>query len=447
MTASPTKTEMIATQKAGKVPHRWRNLLTLTGVTVVDNTEGSVTTTLFPTIAAALGLNPASLGLLTAAGKIASVPAGPGWMALSGRLGRRRTLIVTTVLGGLFGILAGFSQNYAMLLVFNTLMAASIVGGAPIANAVIADSFEDKDRARAAGIFYGVINGVASIIGPLLALFTTFGDGWRYAMWIIGGVCLLAALVVAVGFKDPGIGASERELADLSQDKRTRRVTVASVLALFKVPTYAVMMLSRLLSGHLLIGVFGILFLVQERGFTNAVAALVLLPYGVGYVFGTIGGGFLVPVLDRMLPRNGRPLMLQSAQVLFAVFAFFATQFPHGDSIGVYCVFWALMAFAQGLNVPVNRPLVSAVILPELRGQGFAIWLTVFETIGWALFSLVAGGLATTLGIQVVFLWVLVILMLVNALVLTVLYFTYHRDVTNVQNVLRERRAEAKAGA
>jgi MFS family permease len=106
-------------------------------------------------------------------------------------------------------------------------------------------------------------------------------------------------------------------------------------------------------------------------------------------------------------------------------------------------VFWGLMGLGQGVNPPANRPLVAAVVLPELRGQAFAIWLTIFETIGWALFSIVAGSLAVALGIQQVFLFILVGLMLVNAAVLSILYVTYPRDVQTVETQLDQRRAEA----
>ncbi|MGI9147496.1 MAG: hypothetical protein ACR2IK_13235 [Chloroflexota bacterium] len=58
--------------QAEHVPHRWTNLLTLTTVTVVDNTEAGLTSTLFPSIAAALQLNSGHLGLLAALGKIAA---------------------------------------------------------------------------------------------------------------------------------------------------------------------------------------------------------------------------------------------------------------------------------------------------------------------------------------------------------------------------------------
>jgi|SRR5579859_1225237 len=437
-----------AAAKAEHVPYRWRNLLTLTGVSIVDNTETGLTATLFPTIARDLALNNANLGLLAALGKIAGVPAGPAWVWLASRIGRRRALIATTLTGGAFGIAAGFSQNFAQLLVFNSLLAACVIGGSPIANAVLADSFADRDRGKAAGYFYGVISLVASIIGPLIALFTGLTDGWRYGMWTIGAICILAGFLVAFVFKDPGVGASEKQLADLSESARVKsRVTVQSVASLFRIPTFSVMMLSRLLSGHLLINIFGIQFLVTERGFSNAVAASVLLPFGLGYFAATIAGGWLLVALDRVLPHRGRVVYIQLAQVLFAVVAFAATQVYQGDNIAVYGLFWAILGAGQGFNPPVNRPIVAAVVLPELRGQAFAIWLTIFETIGWALFSLGAGQLATALGIHTVFLWILVVLMLVNAVVLGALYFTYGNDVRRVETTLATRRLEALAAA
>jgi MFS family permease len=81
----------------------------------------------------------------------------------------------------------------------------------------------------------------------------------------------------------------------------------------------------------------------------------------------------------------------------------------------------SLFGACQGLNPPVNRPIVASVVPPELRGQAFAIFLTIFETIGWAVFALGAGRFAASVGIQTVFLWVLVGLMLVNAAVLSTL--------------------------
>ncbi|MEU7836857.1 MFS transporter [Nonomuraea sp. NPDC049129] len=439
--ASTTSVQPGAAQ-AANVPHRWRNLAVVSGVSVVDGTEAGLINTVFPTLAVALRLNSGHLGLIAALGKIASVPAGPFWIWLSGRIGRRATLAATTVTGGLFGIAAGFSQNFVQLLICCTLMSAAVIGGSPIAMAVIADSFPDEQRARANGIFFSSLQLAGIVLGPIMAAFVAMQDGWRWALWTLGGVCIVAGFVVLAFFKDPGIGAAEQQLADLTREDRAKaKVTFVSVIGLFRIPTYAVMMLSRLLSGHLLILIFGVQFLVTERGIPNSTAILVALPFGIGYSVATLGAGFILPRLDRLMPSRGRVVMLQFAQIAFGVIAFFGTQFRY-ETITVYAVFWALLGACQGLNPPVNRPIVAAVVLPELRGQAFAIWLTVFETIGWALFSLLAGALAAAIGIQGVFFWVLVVLMIVNGLLLSVLYFTYPRDVGRVSETLDVRRRQ-----
>jgi MFS family permease len=81
--------------------------------------------------------------------EIVAVPAGPAWVWLSSKIGRRRAMVATTVSGGLFGIAAGFSQNFVQLTIFASLMSACIIGGSPIANAVITDSFEEIVRKMA----------------------------------------------------------------------------------------------------------------------------------------------------------------------------------------------------------------------------------------------------------------------------------------------------------
>ena len=441
-----TPTEGIATVKSKNVPHRWRNLATITGAEVVDNTEAGLLNTLFPAIAAALKLDNGHLGLLSALGKFATIPLGPAWVWLADRYGRKQALVANNIVGAILGILAGTSQDFFQLLLWNTLLAGVVACGQPITNSIIADSFEDKMRSKATGFYYGILTAVSSFIGPLLALFTGNPDGWRWGMWAIGGICLLSSLLIAFLYVDPGVGASESQLADLDEGKRKNKVTVAGVLSLFRIPTFSIMMLSRLLSGHLLITVFGIQFLVTERGFTNAVAATVLIPFGLGYVIFTFASGYAVSVLDRILPYHGRVAFNQAAQILFGLAAFFGTQFDY-DNIGIYAIFWALFGAFQGMNPPVNRPIIMSVVTPELRGQAFSIFLTFFQTIGWALFSLSAGYLANTLGIQGVFFWVLFVLMIVNGLVLGALYFTYPRDVRRVEEELRRRRAVAKAVA
>ncbi|WP_405780230.1 MFS transporter [Streptomyces sp. NBC_01378] len=148
-TQSPTKADAVAASKATHVPHRWRNLITITGAEVVDNTQAGLLTTLFPSIATALKLDNGHLGLLGALGKFATIPLGPLWVWLADRFGRKRTLVLNNVVGAVLGILAGTSQTFLQLLLWNTLLAGVVACAQPITNSIIADSFDDRSRAKA----------------------------------------------------------------------------------------------------------------------------------------------------------------------------------------------------------------------------------------------------------------------------------------------------------
>ncbi|WP_341258128.1 MFS transporter [Gordonia malaquae] len=442
--AASVQGEAAATaQTNAQVNYRWRNLLTMTGINVVENAESGLASTLFPTIAKALDLNNGHLGILAAGGKLVAIPFGWAWVALADRTSRRTVLVGSTAIAGVFGVAAGYSQNFLTLVLFNTLMSAALVSSGPIANGLIADSFDDAHRGRATGIYFGAAGVISAALGPVVGQLSRFDDGWRWALWGMSGICIVSSVAVYWLFRDPGTGAAEEQLRDLNEEQRRgERPSLAAVLSLLKIPTYAVMLVSRFFSGQALFLVFGVQFLVVDRGFSNAMAATAVLPYGAGYFLGTVGGGLALAFVDRALPLRGRVLALQFAQVAFAVAAFIGTQFEF-DGFGVYMACWGLIGVAQGINPTINRPIIMGSVRPELRTQAFAILMTIAEPLSWVMFAIGAGTLADNLGLQFVFFWVLVVLMLLNAVLMTALYFTYPKDVAIVQLSLNARRIEA----
>lgn len=411
----------------------------VTALIAAEQTAAGVVTVLFPTIASALRLASGELGLLAAGARLASTPFGPLWVWTAQRTSRRLALALSCALCGLATIAGGFSTDFGHLLVATVLAAVCTAGVGPIASAIVSDSFPDAARGRAFGVIYGVTSLTSAVAGPLLALLSGFSSGWRIAMWTLGAMLLVGSAATWAVFRDPGVAAAEPAVAGLPEHSRgTTPVTWTAALGLFAIPTYRLLMVSRLLSAHLLVTVFGVQFLVTERGFSNAQAAWLLVPYGVGYAGGAVLGGRLLGVWDRHWPAHGRVAQLQAAQVLFAGFAFCGTQLVY-DEQGVYFAFGALMGAAQGLNPVTNRPLVAAVVAPELRGQAFAIMSTVIETAGWVVFSVTAGALASRYGLESVFWWLLVVLMLVNAAWLSGLHRTYPRDRARLESELARR--------
>ncbi|WP_367048551.1 MFS transporter [Streptomyces sp. Je 1-332] len=427
-----------------RVKGRWRQLSLLGGTMLVDSTEASLVSSLFPLIRQSLGVSLGALGILTASGKIVGAFTGPFWVWAAQRWSRKSVLVVATGLWGVWGVAAGFSQNFTQLLVLYTILAAGYAAAHPIITELIGDLFGGSSRGRAVGVVYGAVSLISAGIGPLKGQLAGVDEGWRWGLWGIGTFNILLGIGLWAWFRDPGRGAAEQQLADL--DRATRdahsKLTWDKALSLLKIRSLVFLLVSRLLSGHLLVGTFGVVFLVDEYGFSTQKASIVLLPFGIGYFLGTLLGGVAADWATRRSPRRGLVAVLQAAQFVFALVAFFGTQFDHG-SIALFGVFFALMGATQGVNPSINRPMVMAITPPELRGAAFALYVSIFEAIAWAAFSLGAGFLGDAIGLRTVFLWALVILMLINGAFLTLLYRPYADDVARVQRELRARREQA----
>ncbi|MFI0411634.1 MFS transporter [Actinomadura sp. 3N508] len=412
---------------------------------LVDSTESSLVSALFPVIRHSLGLSLEALGVLIAASKLVGTVAGPFWVWVARRWSRKGVLVLATGLWGIWGVATGFAQNFTQLLILYTVLAAGYAAAYPLITEVIGDLFDASARGRAVGLVHGAIALAAASLAPVSGLLSKTDDGWRWGLWGIGAFNVLIGLALWAWFRDPGTGAAERQLADLDRTVRAKRsrVTWSQVRALFRIPTFLILLSSRILSGQLLISTFGVVFLTDVYGFSTATASIALMPLGIGYFVGNLLGGASADGAVRLSPRYGLVLVLQTAQVAFAVVAFFGTQFSHGHTIWVFGFFFGLMGVMVGVNPGVNRPMVMAVVPPELRGAAFAIYLSIFEAIAWAGYSFAAGWVGDVIGLKAVFFWVFVVLMLVNAAVLTPAYWTYRRDAERMQNELDTRRAAA----
>ncbi|WP_433655071.1 MFS transporter [Nocardia sp. CA-128927] len=426
------------------VPGRWRKLALVVAPLWADNNESSVLSTLAPVIVQAVAAPAAAVGYLTSIGKFISIVFGPLWAWVARRTNRKIAFAVASGLAGIATAATGLAQSYTQLIVLYGVSAVFIAAALPIASEITADLFDDAARGRANGYTWGAISLLGSVLGPVIGQLSRVPDGWRYGFFAWGAVTVLTAVLLAVFFTDPAVGASEIATPTARQAEDSR-ITWTKVRQMLRIPTFVLMLIQRLISGHLLIMSFGIVFLVHTYGFTTAVASIVTLPFGIGYLLGTFGGSLATDFLQSRLPRIGRIIVLQFAQLGFGVVAVVGTQHDWGG-IEVFAGFWAVLGFMQGLNPGVNRPIVAAVVPPEMRGAAFALLLSVFEALAYALFNLAAGLLTDVIGLRGVMLWIPGILMLVNAAFCTLLYRTYPRDVERQRALLIEQARPAAAG-
>jgi EmrB/QacA subfamily drug resistance transporter len=122
---------------------------------------------------------------------------------LSDLFGRRRLLLIGTVIFVLASILSGIAGNIDQLIAYRALQ--GIGGGILMANAfaIIGDLFDARERGKWQGIF-GAVFGLSSVVGPLLGGFLTDGHSlfgamtdWRWTFFINIPVGALAYALIA----------------------------------------------------------------------------------------------------------------------------------------------------------------------------------------------------------------------------------------------------------
>ena len=424
-----------------KIKGRWKSAFSLTFANIMDNNEGTgFITAMFPLIRAQLGMTLGMLGWMAALPKIMAVFFGPFWASVSRKYNRKNILIFVTGVWGLWAIAIGMAQNVTQLVIFVIISLVGASASMPIMQELLMDLFGDDERGKAVSIVFGVAGLVALPMFAVNAWLAGMDAGWRYGFFGAGALSALSGLLIWLFLKDPGRGASEnlQREKDETLKESYGLVKWSEVVELFKIKTFVLMLVQRVLSGHLLMLSMGVVYMTDVLKFDLQKANLMMMPLFMGALTGMLAFGFIGDWIHRKSPKYGRIGTIQFLQGTYVVLAFFGTQFIYG-SMAIYGFLFFLMGFFASSNMAVNRPIVASVIKPELRGTAFALFVSVFESIAWGIFNVAAGQIGENIGLKPVFFAVLVVIMLVNTLFITLIYKPYAHDVKALQEELAAR--------
>lgn len=422
----------------------------------IDTGESSVTGVVFPLLSAAFGVNKEALGILSAIPKVARGVLGPVWSMLADRYGKKPVLFVVTGLWGLWTVASGFATSYDTFFWLYAIAAIGTVASEPILNGLMSDLYARSERGRA----FGRVRAVSQVLGialtPLIGLFgkESFGlDGWRYAMFTIGGLSILSGLLILVFVKDPDRVARARAAAGIEMPNArpgSGTFRLSDVVGLFRIPTirYLALMLPLVTSVVLLN--FTNTFWVEVNGFSVPTAGLLLGVFFLGAALGSVVSG---SVSDRVVARfghHGRIAMMQIYLVAFALVTWLAFGFNWGTGVA----YW-VMIFVTGFVFPVGfsacvLPMVSSVVPAQLSATSFGVLFSLVQGIASAIISVLFGyaSESTFFGAEDAARFQLVMVVfvsgayLLNALYWFVFYRVYPRDV----ELQDERTAQVAAG-
>jgi len=120
----------------------------------------------------------------------------------SSLMGRRNFFLFCITLFTISSFLCGAAPTLPMLLIFRVLQGAGGGGMQPMAQAIMADSFEPQKRGQAFAL-YGLVAVLAPSIGPTLGGWITDNFSWRWIFFINIPVGILAYVLVSRLVEDP----------------------------------------------------------------------------------------------------------------------------------------------------------------------------------------------------------------------------------------------------
>ena len=123
-----------------------------------------------------------------------------GWA--SSLMGRRNFFVFCITVFTIASFLCGAAPSLPMLLIFRVIQGAGGGGMQPMAQAIMADSFEPHKRGQAFAL-YGLVAVLAPSIGPTLGGWITDNYTWRWIFFINIPVGILAFILVTRLVEDP----------------------------------------------------------------------------------------------------------------------------------------------------------------------------------------------------------------------------------------------------
>ncbi|KAB8064206.1 MFS transporter [Janthinobacterium violaceinigrum] len=311
-------------------------LLALTLSAFAIGTTEFVIVGLLPTIAADLGVNLPSAGLLVSLYALGVAVGAPVLTALTGKIPRKTLLLSLMVLFTLGNLLAWKSPGY------ETLVIARILTG--LAHGVffsigstIATSLVPKEKAASAIaiMFTGLT--VALVTGVPLGTFIGQHFGWRETFLAVSALGLIA--FVGSLLYVPSTIQHSKPASLLQQVQVLGQPRLLLVYAMTAVGY----------GGSFIAFTYLAPILQQVSGFSAGAVGVVMLVYGVSVAFGNIWGGKLA---DKKGPVSALKLIFLLLAAVLLLLTFTA---PHPVLVVVTVLLWGAVAFGNvaGLQVYV----------------------------------------------------------------------------------------------
>jgi MFS family permease len=409
----------------------------------IDSAEDQALPMLFPAVRNSLGLDYAALSVINSIRIILQTFSGPFWGMAADRYNRKWILVLGTGLWGIWTLVCGLVTSYWQLLVVRVIACLGLGCLYPAAFSMLADVFGPRQRGKAMGTIsaigmFGIVVG-AFAFGELLNVPDV---GWRWAFILLGLASILSGLIIAVLVRDPVRGAAEPELEHVITEEAAAqfRFQIADVKAVLRSGTVWINFIQGIfvMTPINALSAFFVTWLVDDRGFSEADAPLILGGVVISLAAGSLAGGLVADWADGRWLRYGRiSVSLASILLAFPALWYLLTQAFDLAPIIASAV-WAGF-FLDWTRRGVKQPLVQNVIRPELRSTAMALTEFVQGAVASVIIILFGNfadryGLTQTLLVLAAGFWAVALLVTIPY------YFVYPPEAKRLREAMQERR-------
>jgi MFS transporter, DHA2 family, multidrug resistance protein len=180
----------------------WVIALTVTMATFMEVLDTSIANVALPHIAGNLSATPDEATWVLTSYLVSNAIVLPLSAWLSGIMGRKKFYMTCVALFAASSFLCGLAPSLSMLVFFRILQGAGGGGLQPSEQAILADTFSQKQRGMAFAI-YGVAVVSAPALGPTLGGWITDNYSWRWIFFINIPVGIISLIMTGLLVQDP----------------------------------------------------------------------------------------------------------------------------------------------------------------------------------------------------------------------------------------------------
>eukprot|EP01048_Picozoa_sp_COSAG05_P020764 COSAG05_NODE_3623_length_1952_cov_1.683216_1_plen_566_part_00 len=376
--------------------HDWTMPLLLVA-NAVDSADLSLLPGLFRVFEQDFGIGPKELSALVVSQSVLKGLAYPVWGMLADRFDRRSALWQACVAWGIASAVVAVASQFLVMLICLAAGGVALACLMPVSQSIMSDIIPAPQRGTAFGHM-----ALAGNIGGLLggALSTTTSEwmvlgfrGWRFSFGLVAVLSLLLAPIVRHCVVEP------TRQSEGHHGAAARALGMKQQLVLICSRRTFLLLVCQGVVGNMpwvAFDSFGVLWF-QYIGFANGTVAQMMVMRRLGSGLGSAFGGWLSDKLFAVMGDGARVLCAQISVLSGFPTIYTVLVLIPRETDSYYAFMAAVFAFGFGASwcTPAcNRPIITEIVVPEVRGSILGFWLGI-ETVLSAFSAPAAALLAT----------------------------------------------------